>query len=92
MERESFVFYRSFYDAIKDLPDEESLCLFQIICKYALYGEEPDVNGVGRAMFTLIRPQIDANNRKYINGKKGGRPVKKNIDDDWVNSESEGEQ
>ena len=27
------------------------------------------------AIFKLIRPQVDANNKKYENGKKGGRPA-----------------
>lgn len=77
MERESFVIYRSFYEALKDLPDEMRLLLHDAIMEYGLYGIEPtDLPPIPKSIFTLIKPQLDANNRKYENGKKGGRPRK----------------
>lgn len=77
MERESFVIYKSFYEAIKDLPDEDRLVLMDAIMEYGLYGIEPEgLSPVPKCVFTLIKPQLDANNRKYENGKKGGRPRK----------------
>ncbi len=36
MERESFIFYRSFYEAIRDLPDAIRLEVFTAITEYAL--------------------------------------------------------
>ena len=36
MERESFVFYRSFYDCIKDLDDKQTRELVVAICERAL--------------------------------------------------------
>ena len=74
--RTSFVFYESFYEALKDLPTDEQLKAFHSICRYALYGEEPEVDGLAKAIFILVKPQLDANNRRYENGKKGGRPPK----------------
>ena len=72
--RESFVFYRSFYESICELDKDEQYELFIAICEYSLYGEEPDLTGALKAMFLLIRPQIDKNNVRYENGKKGGAP------------------
>lgn len=79
--RESFVFYESFYLAISELSATQQGKIFQAICRYALYGEEPELKGASSAVFKLIKPQIDANNRRYENGKrgaehgiKGGRP------------------
>ena len=68
--RESVVFYRSFYEAIKELPDEYQLEVFRAISEYSFLGEEPEMNGISKAIFSLIKPQIDANNRKYENGKR----------------------
>ena len=83
MERESFVIYKSFYEAIKDLPDEDRLVLMDAIMEYGLYGIEPDgLSPVPKCVFTLIKPQLDANNRKYENGKKGGRPRKATANQD----------
>lgn len=66
MEREHFIFYKSFYEATKYLSDEDKWKLLDIICKYWFYWEEPDIDGYMMWMFSLIKPQLDANNKKYI--------------------------
>jgi len=75
---ESFVFYRSFRDAIEEMTDENKLATLLAICDYALYGVEPNLKDVmSRAVFTVARPSIDANKNRRVNGSKGGRPPKK---------------
>lgn len=82
--RDGFVFYESFYEAMKDLPADDMKDLMMALCEYALFGKEPEeMTGLVRLGFTLIRPQIDANERRRENGKKGaefgglgGRPKK----------------
>ncbi len=74
--RESFVFYRSFWESLSSLEDSVRVRLFDAICKYSLDGTEPDLHGFERSIFCLIRPQIDANVTRYNNGRKGGRPKK----------------
>lgn len=70
--RDSFVFYESFYLALSELSATQQGKIYTAICRYALYGEEPELKGASSAVFKLIKPQIDANNRRYENGKKGG--------------------
>lgn len=78
MERDSFIFYKSFYEAIRDLPDNIRLEVFTAITEYALYGKQPeDLKPFARGMFTVIKPNLDANIKRYENGKKGGRKPKK---------------
>ena len=72
--RDGFVFYRSFYESFSDLSKKDKLTLFDALCNYALNDVEPELSGVPAAMFKLLKPQVDANNRRYENGKKGGRP------------------
>lgn len=72
--RESFIFYASFYEALKELPNELRLEIFDAVCEFSLNGKEPELTGVARAIFALIRPQIAANFARYENGCKGGRP------------------
>lgn len=81
---DSFVFYRSFHEALKDLPLEEYGAIMFAINEYALNGVEPELSGAVKMAFTLIKPQIDANNyRKEAGqkgaefGRRGGRPKKK---------------
>lgn len=75
MERDSFVFYGSFIDAINELPNESQLKIIKIICDFALKGIEPTgLKGVEKAVFLLIKPVILSNNKRYVDGQKGGRP------------------
>lgn len=74
--RDSVVFYRSFYEAIKDLPPDQFKESVKAIMEYGLDGVEPNTTGIEKTIYLLTKPQIDANNRRYENGKKGGRPAK----------------
>ena len=77
-KRDSFIFYRSFYEAIHELKDDIKLEVFTAITEYALYGKVPeDLKPVAKGMFTLIKPNLDVNTARYENGKKGGRKPKK---------------
>lgn len=68
--RESFIFYRSFYEAISDLPDQDQAVIFRAICKYSLDHQEPELTGIPGTIFKLIRPQLEANYKRYENGKQ----------------------
>lgn len=74
--RESFIFYRSFFESFEDLSKKDRLTLFEAVCNYALNDIEPELNGIPLAIFKLLKPQLDANIRRYENGCKGGRPKK----------------
>ena len=81
MKRDSFIFYRSFLEAIKALPEAEQTQLLIALIDYALNGGQVDrkLSGYALGYFALMKPQIDANNKKFKNGKKGGRPkIKEN--------------
>lgn len=73
MSRESMVFYRSFVEGIAELDEKDQLEAFWNIVNYALDGQEPEGKGAAKAIFKMAKPQIDKNNQKYENGKKGGR-------------------
>lgn len=89
--KDSFIFYDSFLIAIDELEELSQLKIYRAITHFAIRGEEPEnLNGIEKAIFALIKPQIEANERKqeqYLqdveNGKKGakygklgGRPPK----------------
>ena len=78
-KRVSFIFYRSFYEAIALLEPEERLEVMTAICEYGLDGTEPALSGGGAAVFAHARANLDANQRRYENGKKGGRPKKAEV-------------
>lgn len=74
--RDGFVFYRSFFESFSDLSKKDKLLLFDALCNYALNDIEPELVGAPSAIFKLLKPQVDANARRYENGKRGGRPKK----------------
>jgi len=78
--RESIIFYQSFYKAIKGLPKKSRLELFEAICEYAFYGNQVELSGIPAMLFTVMKPQLDANTKRYENGSKGGRPPKNKTD------------
>ena len=79
--KESVVFYKSYFEAIQNIPPEEQLKLYNAICQYSFTDSIPELeDGIAKAMFILIKPNIDSANARYTssveNGKKGGRPPK----------------
>lgn len=58
--KESFIMYRSFHEALKELPCEIYGKIMFAINEYALFGTEPNLTGMEKSLFTLIKPQIDA--------------------------------
>ena len=75
--RDSIVFYRSFYEAVKDLPAEQFKACVKAIMDYGLDGIVPETCGIEKTVYLMAKPQIDVNNKRYLNGTKGGRPTTK---------------
>lgn len=75
---ESFVFYASFADAMEELDDAQYGKLMRAINKYAIYGIEPELSGMLRMAFILIKPQLDANNKRRVKSRQGGAKEKNN--------------
>ena len=77
---EGVVFLPSFHEAIKDLPDNVRLGVYDAVICYGLYGELIEMEPTVKCLFTLMKPNIDASQRRYrtakANGSKGGRPKK----------------
>ena len=84
MERESFVFYSSFLKAIRAIKKRDIQAeLALAIIEYGITGETGECGEMVSMAMELIKPQIEANNQRYINGikgaehgVKGGRPRK----------------
>lgn len=87
---DSMIFYRSFFEAIAGLDVNTKAEVYDAIFDYGLNGVERDLSSISKAIFTLVKPQIDANNKRKENGringtkgaeygKLGGRP-KKNVE------------
>lgn len=80
--RTQFTFYESFYKAISRIKKKADRAdAYDIICSYALFQEEPDLDSVSDAIaiaFELLRPVLDKAREKAENGKNGGSKPKAN--------------
>ncbi|MBQ4601186.1 MAG: hypothetical protein IJB17_06120 [Oscillospiraceae bacterium] len=89
-KRGQFTFYRSYFEALMDLQEQERLPILQAIMAYALDGTEPkELSGNGRAVFRLIRPTLDSGRKMAAGGKKGKAKVEESF---WQGSTNEKER
>lgn len=74
-ERKGYVFYQSWWRAIKNLPSEIQLEVISYIMEYGFTGKEPRNPGlIAQAILVMAKPQMDANYQRWKNGQKGGCP------------------
>jgi hypothetical protein len=82
--KESFIFYKSWMEALKDVPDDIRLEVYDCIIEYAFSGKIPSLKPMAKMAFNFIKNDIDRASEKYAkivdrnrnNGKNGGRPKK----------------
>jgi hypothetical protein len=69
--KHGFVFYRSWYETIQHLPNKVMTELLLAIINYGLNQVEPEkLSQLSNNYWRLIKPILDANNKRYENGKK----------------------
>ncbi len=83
--RDSVIIYRSFFEAIDELPVKDQAKAYKALFEYSLNMKEIELNGMPRTIFKLMKPQLDANYKRYTNGKRGGRPAETEITEEKPN-------
>lgn len=73
----NMIFFVSYYEAIKELPEEQQGIVYKAIIGYAMEGIEPILNGLAKSVFILIKPYIDSSRKKQESGASGGNTRKK---------------
>ena len=75
-----FMFFRSYYESLKELSPEELKQVLTAICEKAFYNNEIELTGYQKAIYLLIEPvllrSIEKSKSCSERGKKGGRPLK----------------
>jgi len=64
------VFYRSFYEALSELPEKNQLEIYRAIFELSLNENRIELTGLSKTIFTLIEPQVLANLQRFKNGSK----------------------
>jgi len=67
-------FFKSYWDFIEQMSSiEDKFSLVEGICKYAFYGEKPEMTPAAAAAFVLILPYLEKSMRRAASGKIGGK-------------------
>lgn len=73
---ENFIFYRSYYDCLKEFDDKKRLEILDAMLDFAFANQDTEFHGMQNAVFSMMKPLIEASIKNYRNGSKGGRPKK----------------
>ena len=73
MKRDSVMLYRSHIDALRELSGDDVKASLIAISDYAMDGIAPECSGIVMAMFQMMKPVIDANNRKAAGRTNGNK-------------------
>lgn len=57
--KESFVFYETWAEAIRQMPDKERLQVFDAIMAYGIYGTKTEIGGLAQMALNLVFNDID---------------------------------
>ncbi len=69
--RDSAIFYRSFYEAIDNLPSKsQKEQVYSAIFDFVFKNIEPNLKGNSLSVWILIKPQLVANQIRYENGSR----------------------
>ena len=73
---EGFTFFVSYYEGLKQVPEEYRLETYEAIMDYVFEGVEPsdDASPWVQIVFKMAKPTIDSGLTSKENGKKGGAP------------------
>ena len=59
-EMEYFTFYRTYYEALRELPGKQVKEILMAMSAYVFEGEEPELSGSSKVIFEIIKPTLDA--------------------------------
>lgn len=68
-DRNGMIFYHSYYEAIKPLPDEQKILIYNAIFSYSFEWKKPKFSWILQTIRVLIEPVLTMNNARYNNGK-----------------------
>ena len=66
----AFSFYRSYYEALKEIPEKDKKDIIFAMINYVFEDKKPKLKGINKVIWTLIEPNLDKSKNKS-NGNSG---------------------
>ncbi|MBO4516767.1 hypothetical protein J5751_05055, partial [bacterium] len=76
-EVSKYSFYKSFYETIKKISNEDAGKLIKAINEYVFEDKEPEIGGIVEIIFPTIKAILKKDKTDRLNGHNGGRPKSK---------------
>ena len=73
IKKDSIIFYKSFYTAIKKLPKKYQLEVYQAIFEKYFFGNNLTLQGIAKGIYDIIIPNIESANRRYFASRANGK-------------------
>ena len=65
-----FTFYRSYFECLDKLPEEDQCKLLRAIVYYVYKDENPELDGILSALWSVIKPNLDTSKNRSLNPQK----------------------
>jgi len=75
---QGFTFYRSYYDSMKELSDEDKKEMIYAILDFVFKDIEPTFTGIKKMAWQLIKPNLNTSKNRSNNGSIKSNEIKKN--------------
>jgi len=69
-ERETMIVYRSFFESLKGCEKTVQADVWNAIFEMGFNQKEIELDGLSKTLWLLIKPQIEANLKRFLNGSK----------------------
>lgn len=87
-----FTFFNNYYEALKNLNDEQRIKFYDAICKYMFEDEEIEFEGIEQALWKTLKLPLDKSKSKSGNSKseedKSNEKETKNIKQNQIKSKN----
>ena len=62
-----FTFYKSYFESLVSLPEEDQAKLLRAIVYYVFKDENPELDGILSALWILMKPNLDTSKSRSLN-------------------------
>lgn len=69
----AFSFYKSYYEALKEIPEKDKKDLIFAMINYVFENKKPKLKGLNKVIWTLIEPNLDKSKNK--SNSNSGAPI-----------------
>lgn len=92
MERDSFIFWREWYDSVSKMPQKEGYKVLLAICELSLNGNDTALDGWAGSVFDSMRKSIQVSNKRAKAGSTSGYTRGSKLNQNEIKTKSKEEQ